>query len=486
MIALTRRQLLALGLTGAGAVAVGGAGLWWTNTGGAGFTTGADLAEPQALSSSGGRLDVALEAAPTRLRVGGRTANAWTFNGTLPGPTLRLRPGDTLGVTLRNGLRDATNLHVHGLHVSPQGNGDNPFVRIGPGETFGYRYAIPEGHPPGTYWYHPHHHGMAAEQVAAGLYGAIVIEDPGTVPVSRDRVLVVSDLALDATGNLAAVSPPERMMGREGALVLVNGQVVPQASAAPGERERWRLVNACPSRFLRLRLDGQQVRLLARDGRRLRVPEEITEVDLAPGNRADLIVEARTGNAVLRTLPVDRGGMDGMMGHMEDGRSGTTEPLDLMSFNVAGPPVQAMLPIPEGIGLRDLRYETLAARRTLTFAMGMAGMMGGGMGAFTINGREFDPDRLDETVRSGSVEEWTLVNSSPMDHPIHLHVWPMQVVQDASRNLSEPTWQDVVIVPAFGQVKVLIAFDGFSGRTVFHCHILDHEDLGMMGTIEAR
>ena len=107
------------------------------------------------------------------------------------------------------------------------------------------------------------------------------------------------------------------------------------------------------------------------------------------------------------------------------------------------------------------------------------------MMSFTINGREFDPDRTDTAVASGTVEEWTLTNPSPMDHPIHLHVWPMQVIEASGRDLREPTWQDVVNIPACGQVKVLVAFD-IDGRTVYHCHILDHEDLGMMGTIQAR
>ena len=107
------------------------------------------------------------------------------------------------------------------------------------------------------------------------------------------------------------------------------------------------------------------------------------------------------------------------------------------------------------------------------------------MMTFTIDGKTFDGDRTDTPVEVGTVEEWTLTNSSPMDHPVHLHVWPMQVIEESQRRISEPRWQDVVNVPASGRVKVLIAFDNFAGRTVYHCHILDHEDQGMMATIEA-
>nr|WP_216607502.1 multicopper oxidase family protein [Arthrobacter sp. 260] len=501
---MTRRQLLALGAVGAGATAAGGAGLWLTTgTGsGSGYAGGEDLAEPQVLASRGGVLELDLTAAPARVRVGGREASVQAFNGSLPGPTLRVHAGDTIRITMRNGLQAPTNLHVHGLHVSPQGNSDNPFVSIDPGGSFDYEFSLPGDHPPGTYWYHPHRHGHVADQVAAGLYGAIVVEDPDPVPVTRDRVLVVSDLSLDADGNLAEVNQMQQMMGREGQIVLVNGQVRPQLRAAPGERERWRIINACPSRYLRLALEGQGVRLLSRDLGRLPVPEDVTEVVLAPGNRVELLVETREGSSTLTAAPVDRGSMNAMMsGAMRGDNVPGGDPVELLTLAVSGSAGTDPGPVPEGQPLRDLRNEPVTAARTLDFAMGMNGNtgmnenMGGGMGmgsgqgtmmAFTINGRKFDPERLDETAAAGTVEEWTLANSSPMDHPVHLHVWPMQVVQDGGRDVTRPTWQDVVNVPARSQVKVRVAFDDFPGRTVFHCHILDHEDQGMMATVQAR
>ncbi|GAA1348552.1 multicopper oxidase domain-containing protein [Arthrobacter roseus] len=497
MSPLTRRQLLALGAAGAGATAVGGAGLWWTASSSREYTAGGDLIESRVLSSRDGVLELDLEAAPTRVQVGGREASVQTFNGSLPGPTLRVAPGDTIRVAMTNRLEAPTNLHVHGLHVSPEGNGDNPFLSIAPGESFDYEFILPEDHPPGTYWYHPHRHGYVADQVAAGLYGAIIVEDLEPVPAARERVMVVSDLSLDASGNLAEVNQMQQMMGREGQVVLVNGQVRPRLTAAPGERERWRIVNACPSRYLRLQLEGQRVQLLSRDLGRLPVPEEITEVLLAPGNRVELLVETTEGSAMLLTAPVNRGGMDGMMGGamMGDNSAGGDEAIELLTFEVSGDRAQTPNPVPAGPTLRDLRQEPVAARHTLDFAMGMGGggaMMDGAgsaentMMAFTINGREFDATRTDTAVAAGTVQEWTLTNSSPMDHPVHLHVWPMQVIEDGGRDVPEPRWQDVVNVPARRQVKVLIAFGDFPGRTVYHCHILDHEDQGMMGTVEAR
>lgn len=497
---LSRRRLLWWTVVGAGLAAVGAAGLWssrnagtpGTPTAGPGAGRGAGAAgSPEVLSSARGRLEVDLRSAPTSLRVGGRQATVWAYNGSLPGPTLSVKPGDTLRVRMANGLDDPTNLHVHGLHVSPEGNGDNPFITINPGDDFDYEFHVPEDHPPGTYWYHPHHHGHVAEQLAVGLYGAIIVEDPAELPVTRERVLVISDLSLDARGNVAGVSPMEQMMGREGEMVLVNGQISPTFSAAPGERERWRIINACPSRYLKLSLDGQPLSLLARDLGRLAEPVEITDVDLAPGNRVELLVEAREGASTLVTEPVDRGNMPGMMGQLSRGSG----PVTLLRLEVTGDGAAPLAAVPAGPALRDLRDEQVSARRTLDFGMGGMGGMGGGGGmgrmsggmmSFTINGQEFDAGRTDSPVAADAVEEWTLRNSSPMDHPVHLHVWPMQVVEGGPDDLADPVWLDVVNVPAFGQVTVRIPFEDFTGRTVYHCHILDHEDLGMMGTVEVR
>ena len=118
-------------------------------------------------------------------------------------------------------------------------------------------------------------------------------------------------------------------------------------------------------------------------------------------------------------------------------------------------------------------------------ASGMSMGSGGNMMGFTIDGKEFDPARIDTIVRGGTIEEWTLTNTSPMDHPVHLHVWPMQIVERAGAAVNSVLWQDVVNVPAMSSIRVRIAFDDFTGKTVYHCHILDHEDGGMMGIVNA-
>ena len=492
---ITRRQALQLGGLGTASLAIGVTGLVWQRGSRLDPVTGADLTEPEVLRSRDGLLEVRLEAAESRLSVAGRNATVYGYNATLPGPTLRLRPGDRLQVRLVNRLKTVTNLHVHGLHVSPQGNGDNVFVTIQPGESFDYDYQLPDDHPPGVYWYHPHHHGMVADQVFRGLYGAIIVEEPEPIPVTRERVLVVSDITLDGSGRVVQPSTMSRMMGREGHLVLVNGQAAPNMTARPGERERWRIINACSARYLRLRLDGQDCELLGIDSGRFSEPQAVIEIVLATGNRADLLVTTRAGSASWETGSVNRGGM-GMMSSLRDPSGGVGV---LATLRVSGVTVAALPAVPARPAPDDLRDIEPARTRRITFAMGMsggmggmgaAGMGGGGTGAmgmsFTVDGKEFDAARIDQSVQQGTVEEWTLVNDSPMDHPIHLHVWPMQITAEAGRAISGVTRQDVVNVPARSEVTVRVAFDSYAGRTVYHCHILDHEDNGMMAVVESQ
>ena len=482
---ITRRNALMLGGVGAAAIIAGGTGLAWGWTSGGGRAQRPTLAEPDVLRSANGKLTVRLTTAEARVPISGTQVAASTYNGSVPGPTLMVRAGDRIAVSLENRLSSPTNLHTHGLHVSPQGNSDNPLVMIRPGETFDYEIQLPDSHPPGVYWYHPHHHGLTANQVFGGLYGAIIVEDPDPIATTRERVLIISDMSFDPSGQIIRATQMDRMAGREGNTVLVNGQVHPGLAAKPGERERWRVINACTSRYLKLRLDGQKLQLLGKDSGRFGIPEPVDEVLLSPGNRADLLVTASAGTSILRTLSVDRGSAGAMMG------SNSSSDEDLATVTVAGASAPAAAAVPRQPAPRDLRAASLSGRRTLTLAMGGAGMGGAGMGGggmmgFTIDGKSFDPARVDTAVAAGAIEEWTLRNTSPMDHPFHLHVWPMQIIEQSGQKTAAPRWQDVVNVPARSSVRVRIAFDDFTGKTVYHCHILDHEDRGMMGLIEVR
>lgn len=487
MAEISRRNAVILGGAGIAGIAMGATGLFLTQRESApsssGTQSGSPLIEPTELRSTNGALAVDLTSSPKRVTLAGREVNALSYNGGVPGPTLRVHAGDTLSVALHNDLTEPSNLHVHGLHVSPEDNSDNMFVTVAAGESFDYRYEIPANHPPGVYWYHPHLHGFVADQVFGGLYGAIIVEDTNPIPAATERVLVISDISVTAAGNVPTANPLETMSGREGDLVLVNGQLKPHLTARPGERERWRIVNACVSRYVRLSIDGQNLTLLGIDSGRFESAKQVDEVVLAPGNRADLLVTTTAGAAELRALPYDRGTSSGMM--MGGRGTQTNDEIVLATLTVTGDVVETTPSLPLQPPERDLRTATVAARRELVFAMEMGGGLGRGMMSPTINGRAFDSSRVDTTTQFGTVEEWLLTNTSTQDHPLHLHVWPMQIVEQDGRAVESLLWQDVVNIPARSSTRVRIAFDDFSGRTVYHCHILDHEDDGMMGIIKA-
>jgi FtsP/CotA-like multicopper oxidase with cupredoxin domain len=470
-----RRQALALLGVGAATAAAGTAG-WMLATSADRSSvaeSGQPLRQPAVIDSRAGVLDLTLVAG-TDAGLAGYASGALGYNGASPGPTLAVSPGDLMRIRLVNHIQAPTNLHTHGLHVSPEGNGDNPFVMVSPGDSFDYAIRLPRDHSAGTYWYHPHHHGMVADQIFAGLAGALVVRDTNPVPVTDDLVLIITDTTLDGRGRVVAANPMQRLTGREGDLVLVNGQHQPVLAAAQGAVQRWRIVNACVSRVLALRLEAQEPAVIAIDGHYLSAPTRLSPLVLAPGNRADLLVHpTEAGRFRLICDSYDRGGM-GMMGGRR--RSGA---ITLAHLAVSGrlndaPAVPATLPstsAPDGPAVRQ---------REVVFAMSMGGMA---RAAFTIDGRSFDPNRDDQAVRLGTVEEWTIINTSPMDHPFHLHVWPFRVLASSTGTAAESFARDVVLVPRNGWVRLRIPFIDFAGRSVYHCHILDHEDLGMMATV---
>jgi len=478
---MSRRQalgLLGLGTAGVAAGAIGWAASVGTPTGGAmPAVSGERLRQPTVLDSRAGVLGATLTAAPG-VQLAGRQTSAWGYNGSCPGPTLRIRPGDLLRLRLVNRIDQPTNLHTHGLHVPPRANGDNPFVTVAPGESFDYEIAVPDDHPTGTFWYHPHHHGTVADQIFAGLAGALLVTGEPDLPVTDDLVLLVTDTTLDSAGRVASPGPMARMLGREGNLVLVNGQHQPVIRSAVGAVQRWRIINGCVSRVLALRLEGHTLTQVALDGAFLPAPAERDRVVLAPGNRADLLAHpTRNGRYALIGDPYDRGRL-GMMGS-DRSASG---PVTLAWLDVSGPAAASPV-LPTTLPAPRVPADAVARRRQVTFAMGM-GRMGMGM-AFTIDGRTFDPGRDDQTIEFGTTEEWTVVNTSLMDHPFHLHAWPFHVL-DAPGGAAAAARQDVVLVPAGDAIRLRIPFVDFGGRSVYHCHVLDHEDLGMMATVNVQ
>ena len=408
-------------------------------------------AEPPTLASRGGILEVELEAAPLPAAGTGRLAYA----GTIPGPTLRFRPGDTVSVTLTNALGgDPTNLHVHGLHVSPEGNGDNVFLMVADGETFTYLYEIPANHPAGTYWYHPHHHGDSWQQVAAGMAGLMVVE--GGV----DDLPEIAPLP----ERLWALQGPQRTA--DGWVHTVNGVVNPEIALRPGQTERWRLANVSANDYYNLALDGHPLHLIGLDGNPLPERQEAEGIVLGPGERAQVLVQAEAaGTYLLRSLPWGEGGQ-------------RQPEFTMATLEVAGEPASPA-PLPGAlIPLEDLAGVAVDRRRTVVFQEGHEGL------PYSIDGAAFDHDVVNTVVQLGAVEEWELRNDSPEWHPFHIHVNDFQVMTVNGAPFGAVNRQDTVSLPPGGAVTIRTRFADFVGRFVYHCHILTHEDFGMMAVVE--
>ncbi len=442
-----------------------------------GTSIAGDLAwkQPAVIASVNGVLETRLTIEGKLVPSGNKERWAITVNGTSPGPTLLLRPGDTLRIACENKLPHSTNLHTHGLRVSPEGNADNPFIEIKAGETFDYEMKLPADHPSGMFWYHPHLHHHVAEQLFAGMFGAIVVEDAldelPEIATSTERLLLLHDTRDAATeSGVTSATMMDLNEGREGPLLLVNGVAGQKLAAAPGTLERWRLLNASTSRFYRLKLDGHQLHVIARDGGRLAAPEAVDELTLVPGERAEVLVQpSKEGAFALRMLPISRGAM-----------SAASE-ATLLTMSVSGSAAPAATLPAKLATLPSASSLKVTGSREVSLEM----QMGGGPPRFLVSGKAFDANRIDTRVKLGTIEDWTVRNIGTMDHPFHLHIWPFLVLERSGGGPLPAGWKDVVNVPAGGFVKLRIPFEQIGGKSVYHCHILDHEDQGMMATIEA-
>ena len=380
----------------------------------------------------------------SNLTVNGRPVQLLTYGG-FPGPTLRVREGDTVRLNFTNNLPQVTNLHLHGLHVPP--SVDDPLVEIQPRESRMYEFTLPKGSA-GINWYHPHVHGKVAEQLFAGLAGALIVEGPLDVmpelKEAEEHLLVLKDWAF-AGNQVAPFTPMDWMNGKEGNLVTVNAALRPILRAQKATL-RLRVLNASNARYYRLALENHPLYLIATDGGFIEKPVELTELLLAPGERADLLVRlTREGSYKLQALPFDRGtqmmmgGMGGMaMGGSQDNMGGmqmggqANEVSDMQGsmmplgssrletlLTVVAPSRPKPLPLPTGFAsVERLDLSKATATRRIEFGERMM------QGEFFLNNRMFDAKRVDIRAKVGDLEVWELVNKTDMDHPFHLHTYP--------------------------------------------------------------
>ena len=432
----------------------------------------------QNLSTAPGVVEMTLTAAPARLSlVPGTVSDVYAYNGRVPGPTLVVREGDRVIIHFHNALPEPSTVHWHGVHVPADADG-SPFDPVPPGGSKDYVFTVAPGSA-GTYWYHPHPDGRSGYQIAKGLYGAIIVRDPhDPLPASLpEKVLVLSDNRVLPDGSLDlpdADSPAGRAdmeNGREGEVLLVNGQVMPTLTIRSGEVQRWRIVNASAARVYRLAIPGQTFLHVGTDGGLFERPVEVSEIVLANSERVELLVRgtgAPGSQTTLQALAYDR--------YISQTRPRNwNRSRDLLSVRYAAASAERAVELPATLRqVPALDTAQAVARRVIVLSQGL------------INGKAMDMSRVDISARLGTTEIWEIENIVGMDHPFHLHGFHFQVLDRNGVPTPYRTWKDTINVPRHETMRIIVHFDDYPGKWMFHCHILAHEDQGMMGILELK
>jgi FtsP/CotA-like multicopper oxidase with cupredoxin domain len=429
------------------------------------------MAIPRDLNSSPDVLEIELEARVEDIEIlPGTKTPAWTYNGTVPGPLIRAKLGDRVIVNFKNSLPEATTIHWHGLRV-PKDMDGAPGVTQEPIESGGeFRYEF-ELKDAGTYWYHPHIDSSA--QVGRGLYGALVVEDPAdTQAFGDDLVMLLSDISLNERGELLDADSGGNfgdLFGREGTVLLVNGKVLPTLKVRNGKQQRWRIINATRARYYNLRLRNHRFMRLGGDNGLAAQSRDIYNLIVTPGERADAVftpADPPGSRNVLRWVPTERG-------YGSTFNRSTEQMLAIETVSdapVTPEPIPKELRAIEPIDVANARHRTL----DLTIDIGSTVEMG-------VNGVPYWRAKPLE-IALGDTEVWRVVNNTDFAHPFHLHGYFFQVLDD-SRVLE---WKDTVDVPTRSELSLAVRFDERPGAWMYHCHILDHAEAGMMGHLVVR
>lgn len=490
-------------------------------------TTRQPFASGEVRPSSGGKLDTSLTVSYFDHPIWSVAQNRFLtlrhrcYEESVVGPTLRVQPGDMLRVRMINQLPDpggsdhhdgdnhitpkrlnTTNLHTHGLHVSPAGNSDNVLVHIAPGDEFQNEIYIPEDHPPGTFWYHAHVHGSTAMQVSSGMAGALIVEGGlDTVPAiaaMEERIFLFQQIThhpKDGEQDVVEVEDFHEVMGfgkwAPGVAsgrwrTTINGQTVPLITMQPGEIQRWRFIHGGVRESIDVHLENHEFHEIAADGLAFGDRRRRTSIMLNPGYRSDVLVQAGPApDGPVTTFLIDRetSAEDSLLNEPE-------APNVLAVVVISGSPRTMSLPDNDelepfkpfdSINDGDLTDPGQTVRFNIVPGSPTSPTL------FHIDGKAFDPTDAPRPLKLGTASEWT-VSSGVGSHPFHIHVNPFEIIEMRDRNdvvvPSERIWKDTLLVPSGWTIRLRSRYRRYIGKFVLHCHILDHEDQGMMQLVE--
>lgn len=527
IVTVTRREFLSAG----GAVSV------WAALGGRGVVAAAGESRVDEYTLRVGYSE--RELGPFRLRTR-------TYNSSLPGPLMVTRPGHALHIKLINHLPadphaaappeidplnnphafNTTNLHVHGLQVIPHLfqplgtiNPAAPLIAVGSGQSFNYEFQLPDDHPSGLYWYHPHYHGSAGVQVVNGMAGLILVKGPidevPEIAAARDELLAIQNLKINpldgdsrewgleplayrpaSSGGyspeskvelITANGKPVMIIDRREAKPVASRQTLPVYKMRPGEVMRLRILNGTDGIFLPLALPGFEVYVIGQDGINLRKPERAGEdlksaIRMAPGNRNEVLIRApmssvRSTLRALAQMPTSSNLMSEGMGEMM-----SAPEIEVSAFEVSGEPRRMAIPDELPTPAREyplISDAEITARRSVTFSMktGSKRIIDGF--EYLVDGELYQESKVDPIVAVGTAEEWRIVNNSDGIHPFHIHVNSFEVIGLPS----DPTYRrlhDAIWLPPFSSITMRTRFKTWKGKSVYHCHVLPHEDSAMI------
>jgi FtsP/CotA-like multicopper oxidase with cupredoxin domain len=394
-----------------------------------------------------------------------KTIKAWGFNETIPGPALQAEEGDRVVVKVTNNLQEATVIHWHGIQLPSGMDGtDSVQTPIAPGESFEYVFVVPDA---GTFWYHSHQNETV--QMERGMYGALIVTNPYDFETDGERILMIDDMKLNSAnefkqGNFIS-KWMERHDGREGDTLLINGIENYELRMNAGQTERWRIINASSARYFRLFMEGRSFMIISTDGGLIERPVEATEVLLTPGERIDILVGpfSKGEEFSIESLAYNRMTFAGSK-RKTFGRV------------IIGDPQQSVFVSPERMRtIHPLAPRHAEPTRKVKFSVDIN----------LRNGVDFlvndETHASDQPVKAGELQVWEVSNTSLMDHPFHLHGFFFQVLEMNGKAPEYISWKDTVNLPPRSKVKIAWMPDNRPGSWMYHCHILEHHEAGMMG-----